>query len=253
MRANKIKEIWAKGETVFNGWCAIPSSISAELMAKQDFDSVCLDLQHGAIDYSTSLPMLQAISTTDRVPLARVPWNEPGVIGKMLDAGAYGIICPMIDTPDDAQRFVSACRYPPHGTRSFGPTRGLLYGGPDYADHADDTVIAYGMIETSRGMHHLEEIVATQGLDGVFVGPADLSLALGVGYAVRWKEQPLAGAVERILKVAHAAGKMAGCFCVSEQMAIDMKHLGYDFVIAGQDAAMVRATGLARCDAIRRG
>ena len=114
-----------------NGWLSIPNSITAEAMSKLGGDSLTIDLQHGLNDYSTSLPMLQAMSTSNTVPFARVPWNEPGIIMKMLDAGVYGIIAPMINTKEDCEKFVSYCMYPPLGQRSYGPTRALMYAGED--------------------------------------------------------------------------------------------------------------------------
>ena len=129
MRKNTLKEIWADGGAVVNGWCSIPSSFSAEVMAHQGFDSICIDMQHGAVDYQVALTMLQAISTTSVIPLARVPWNDPGRLMKILDAGAYGVICPMINNADEARSLVAACKYPPTGMRSFGPIRAKYYAG----------------------------------------------------------------------------------------------------------------------------
>ena len=148
-------------------------------MANQNWDSLTLDMQHGVIDYSHAISMLQAISTTNVVPLARVNWNEPGQIMKILDAGAYGIICPMVSNRKEAENFVQACMYPPHGYRSFGPVRGLVYGGPDYADEANNEILKFAMIETKESLDNLDEIMQTPGLDGIYVGPADLSLAIG--------------------------------------------------------------------------
>jgi len=129
------------GKPVINGWCAIPSTASAEAMAHQGWDSLTVDMQHGLVDYSNALPMMQTISTTDVTPLARVNWNEPGQIMKILDAGCYGIICPMVSNKKEAENFVQACMYPPDGYRSFGPVRGLIYGGADYADHANEEIL----------------------------------------------------------------------------------------------------------------
>ncbi len=140
MRKNKLKEIFKNGGAVINGWLQIPSSFSAEVMAKQGWDSLTIDLQHGVVDYLSAMQMYQAISTTDVVPMARVNWNEPGQIMKILDAGCYGIICPMISNREQAEKFVKACMYPPEGYRSFGPIRGLLYGGSDYGDHANNEI-----------------------------------------------------------------------------------------------------------------
>ena len=131
MRENRVRTIWQSGEAAVNGWLHIPSSWSAEIMSHQGWDSLTVDMQHGLMDYQTALTMLQAVSTTPVTPLARVPWNEPGIIGRMLDAGAYGIICPMINTRADAEAFVGACRYAPQGYRSLGPTRANLYAGSE--------------------------------------------------------------------------------------------------------------------------
>ena len=179
MKKNKIKKMMAEGKPIINGWLQIPSSFSAEVMANQGWDSLTIDMQHGVIDYPNALQMLQAISTTETTPLARVNWNEPGQIMKILDAGCYGIICPMVSNKEEAERFVQACMYPPRGYRSFGPVRGLIYGGADYADHANDEILKLAMIETKESLDILDEIMSTDGVDGIYIGPADLSLAIG--------------------------------------------------------------------------
>tara|TARA_B100000945_G_C20281686_1_gene548945 strand:+ start:64 stop:852 length:789 start_codon:yes stop_codon:yes gene_type:complete len=179
MRKNKLKKIFAEGKAAINGWLQIPNSFSAEVMAHQGWDSLTIDMQHGVVDYSNALEMLQAISTTDVVPLARVNWNEPGQIMKILDAGCYGIICPMVSNKDEAENFVKACLYPPKGYRSFGPIRGLLYGGSDYAKESNDEILKFAMIETKEALENLDSIMSTKGLSGIYIGPADLSLAVG--------------------------------------------------------------------------
>src|SRR6202011_2929853 len=129
MRKNEIAKIIAGGGTVLNAWLAIANSFSAEVMAHQGFDSVTIDLQHGPVDFQAAVGMLRAISTPPAVPMVRVPWNEPILTAKLLDAGAYGIICPMINSKAEAEALITACRYPPRGSRSFGPNRAVLYGG----------------------------------------------------------------------------------------------------------------------------
>ena len=178
MRKNKLKELMKAGTPVVNGWLSIPSTVTAEIMAQQGFDSLTIDLQHGLTDYNNALPMLQTISSTDVTPLARVNWNEPGQIMKILDAGSYGIICPMVSNKLEAEKFVQACMYPPNGYRSFGPIRGLIYGGSDYVKHADNEILKFAMIETKEALEKLDEIMAVKGVDGIYIGPADLSLAL---------------------------------------------------------------------------
>ena len=179
MRKNKIKELFKNNKPIINGWLQIPSSFSAEVMSHQGWDSLTIDMQHGVVDYPNALQMLQAISSTDTVPLARVNWNEPGQIMKILDAGCYGIICPMVSNREEAEKFVQACLYPPKGYRSFGPIRGLIYGGSDYAKHADNEILKLAMIETKEALKNLDEIMSTPHLDGIYIGPADLSLAIG--------------------------------------------------------------------------
>src|SRR5690606_12194598 len=137
MRENRIRTIWAEGGAVINAWLGIPSAWSAELMAHQGWDSLTIDMQHGVADLSDMLAMMQAISTTNAIPLVRVPWNEPGAIMRALDLGAYGIICPMINTREQCEAFVGACRYHPDGYRSMGPIRARIYGGDDYAKEAN--------------------------------------------------------------------------------------------------------------------
>ena len=175
MQGNKLKEIWASGKPVLVGWCSIGNPFTAEIMATQGYDAINVDVQHGALDYSALLPMLQAVHASGVVPMARVPWLEPGIVMKALDAGAMGIICPMVNNRQDAEALVSYMRYPPLGQRSFGPTRAAV-AIPGYGVAANDEVLAMAMIETADGVRNLEEICATPGLDGVYVGPADLPL-----------------------------------------------------------------------------
>ena len=180
MRSNTAKEKWARGEVTFGAWLSIPSSFSAEVMAHQGFDWVCIDMQHGVIDYQVAVTMLQAIGSTDTIPFVRVPWNEFGIIGKVLDAGALGVIIPMVNSVEEAKAAVAACRYFPLGSRSFGPTRASYYAGPDYFFGANDQVACIPMIETKQAVERLDDILAVPGIDAVYVGPADLSITLGL-------------------------------------------------------------------------
>lgn len=239
MRRNTIREIWAAGDTAVNGWLAIPSPYSAELMGHQDFDAVTIDTQHGMMGFDTAVAMFQALSATPTIPFARVLKNDPGLIMQLLDAGAYGIICPMVSTPDDARQLVDACRYPPRGARSFGPARGLMYGGADYFANADEEIITMAMIETREGLDNLEEIVATEGLDGIYVGPNDLCLALGVQPNSESTEQVVQDAIERIVNCCRAAGKAIGVFCSSGEAAAMRAKQGFNFVTPSNDANLL--------------
>ena len=180
MRKNTAMEKWARGEVTHGAWLSVPSSFSAEVMAHQGFDWLCIDMQHGLVDYQVALTMLQAISTTDTVPLVRVPWNEPGIIGKVLDAGALGVIVPMVNSVEEAKAAVAACRYFPQGSRSFGPTRVGYYAGANYFGEANNEVACIPMIETKQAVERLDDILSVPGINAVYVGPADLSITLGL-------------------------------------------------------------------------
>lgn len=210
MRPNRLKQKWAEGGHVVVGWLSLGNSFSAELMARQGFDAICIDMQHGLIDYDHLLPMLQGISQTDAVPLVRVPWNDPAILMKALDAGAYGVIVPLVNTAEEARRAVEACRYPPQGIRSYGPLRASHYGGADYAARANDEILVFAMIETADGLANLEAICATPGLSGVYIGPADLSYALGLPPMTDSDEPAHVEAVARIVDACKCHGIVAG-------------------------------------------
>jgi len=180
MRLNRVKQLWREGKPAIGGFLSIPHCLSAEMMAHTGLDWLCIDMQHGCIDYSDAVPMLAAISTTAVTPIVRVPWNEPSMIMKVLDAGAYGVIVPMVSNRAEAERAVAACRYPPAGIRSNGPNRAALYGGADYQKHADNEMLCIVMIETAEGIEKMDEIASTPGVDAVYIGPTDLALALGL-------------------------------------------------------------------------
>jgi 4-hydroxy-2-oxoheptanedioate aldolase len=235
MRRNRLRQIWNEGRPVINGWCSIGSAFTAEAMAQQGWDSLTIDGQHGLIGYSEMLGMLQAISTTEVTPLVRVSWNAPGEIMKALDAGAYGIICPMISTRAECEAFVGACRYPPGGYRSFGPLRASIYGGPDYASEANGEILTLAMIETAEGLQNVEEIVATPGLDGIYIGPSDLSLAMGGPPTQDSQDAERLAAFDRILAACRAAGRRVGVHTNSVAYSRQMIGRGFDLVTVGSD------------------
>jgi 4-hydroxy-2-oxoheptanedioate aldolase len=239
MRPNRIRELWEADQPVLNGWLAIPHSFSAEVMAHQGFDSVTMDLQHGMIDYSDAPPILAAISTTSSMPMCRVPWNDPALLMKMLDAGCYGVICPMVNSVEEAQRLVEATRYPPIGQRSFGPIRASLYGGSDYGQKANETVVILAMVETRAALESVEQIVAVEGLDGVYVGPNDLALSLGLHAHFDSEEPLMLEALDRIIQAARSQGKQAGIHCGSVSYAKRMIEQGFRLVTVGSDARFI--------------
>ena len=239
MRANRLREAWSAGQTTINGWLGMPSSFSAEVMAHQGWDSLTVDCQHGLIDYQTAVGMLQAISTTPTVPLVRVPWREPGIIMKMLDAGAYGIICPMINTVEEADAFVRYASYPPRGDRSFGPIRALIYGGGDYPKHANETVLKIAMIETKQALDNVDAICSVEGLDGIYIGPADLANSLGAPPGFDPTDERVVNAIATILAAAKKAGIYAGIHCGMPPFAKRMLDDGFDYVTILSDARLM--------------
>ena len=241
MRENRLRTLWKSGGAAVNGWLAIPNSFSAETMAHQGWDSLTIDLQHGVVDYQAMLPMLQAISTTNTVPVVRVPWLEPGILMKTLDAGAYGVICPMVNTREDAQRLVAYTHYAPRGTRSFGPVRALLYGGADYPEHANDTIVTFAMIETAQALDNLDDILSVEGLDAVYIGPSDLSLALGCRPVFDDVDPPVAQAIDHILERAKAHGLVAGIHNGRPDVALARIAKGFQFVTVSSDARLMAA------------
>ena len=239
MRENRLRTLWKSGGAAVNGWLTIPSSFSAETMAHQGWDTLTIDMQHGMIDDAALVPMLQAISTTDTVPVVRVPWLEPGILMRALDAGAYGVICPMVNTREDAQKLVAYTHYPPSGTRSFGPLRALLYGGPDYVLHANNTIVTFAMIETAKALDNLDDILSVEGLDAIYIGPSDLSLALGCIPTFDDLEPKAFEAVEYILARAKAHGVVAGIHNGTPEAALKRIAKGFQFVTIGSDARLM--------------
>jgi 4-hydroxy-2-oxoheptanedioate aldolase len=239
MRKNAIKKILADGGHVLNAWLAIPSSYSAELMAHQGWDSVTIDLQHGPVDFQVAVGMLQAISTTDAVPMARVPWNDPAVIMKLLDAGAYGLICPMINTRAEAEAFVAAARYAPQGNRSFGPNRAVQYGGADYWQHANEEVLLLAMVETATALENLDQILSVPGLDGTYIGPSDLSLSMGRSPTLDPSDGDVLAAMETIRKRTRERGLIAGVHTDSAKTARKRYGEGFQLCTILNDARLL--------------
>ncbi len=248
MIKNKLKQLWAEGRPTINGWLSIGNAFTAEIMAAQGYDSVSIDIQHGALDYSAMLPMFQAMRASGVVPMARVPWLEPGIIMKALDAGAYGIICPMVNTGAQAAEFVSYLRYPPSGQRSFGPTRVSFAAGSNYAGEANVEILAFAMVETKQAMDNLDEIAATAGLDGIYVGPADLTLSLSDGKLSPGfdREEPeMIEALQRIVAACKANGIKAALHCGTADYAARAIDWGFHMTTVAGDSRLLAAAAAA--------
>jgi len=242
MRENRLRTMWKAGTPVVNGWLAIPNSFSAETMAAQGWDALTIDMQHGVVDYHALVPMLQAISTTPTVPIVRVPWLEPGILMKALDAGAYAVICPMVNSRVDAQNLVAWTHYAPRGMRSFGPVRATIYAGNDYPQHANDTIVTFAMIETAAALDRLDDILSVEGLDAIYIGPSDLSLSLGCRPVLDDVDPKAAEAIDHILARAKAHNVVAGIHNAGTEQALARIAKGFQFVTVSSDARLM-ATG----------
>ena len=236
---NKIRAVWAEDRAAILGWLQIPSAISAEALSHCGYDGLVIDLQHGASDLSSVIPMLVAIEAGGAEPFVRVRANDASDIMKVLDFGAYGVIAPLIDTADDARAFAAALHYPPRGGRSYGPRRPLLRYGDDYLKHASESVVSLAMIETAAGLENLDAILAVDGYDGIFIGPADLALALGRTPRPDNEDPLVMEAIEHIHACCKAFGKRVGLFCVETSYALRMIRAGFDLVTIAPDLAML--------------
>ena len=232
---NNLLKIWNENKPVVNAWLSIPNSFTAEAFGKMGWDAITIDMQHGQSDYSSSIPMLQALSSSSSTPMVRVPWYEPGIIMRMLDLGVLGIIAPMINTKEDCEKFVSYCYYPPIGQRSFGPMRAQLIYGSDYFTNANENILSFAMIETQQAVDNLDEILSVPNLTGVYIGPADMSSSYGMKPKFDVKEDPVFSNIKLIAKKANAKGKIAGIHNGTTQYAKEMIDLGFKLVTISSD------------------
>ena len=222
-------------------------------MARAGWDSVTLDLQHGLIDYTQAVPMLQAIGAAGALPMVRVPWNEPGIIMKILDAGALGIICPMVNTRAECERFVGACYYTPCGYRSYGPTRARATYGSDYESSVAPQVLTFAMVETAEALANLESIVTVPGLSGVYVGPADLSLSMGSPERSDPTAPAVVAALDAIVAACRRHNLVAGMHCASARYARSMIAKGFQFVTVASDSALLAGAAASAVRAVHNG
>ncbi len=238
--ANNVKKIWASGKVVVNGWLAIPSGFSAEVMAQCGFDSVTVDMQHGVQDYLSMVQCFQAMQAHPVTPMVRVPWNEPGIIGKVLDGGAYGVICPMINTRDEAERFVSYCKYPPRGTRSNGPIRAGLYGSASgYQTTANEETLCIPMLETRTAIENMEAILDVDGIAGVYVGPSDLGFSYGLVPKLDRDEPEILKIYDKLLKECDKRGIYPGIHCSGAEGAVRAIKQGFRLVTLLNDSGLM--------------
>jgi 4-hydroxy-2-oxoheptanedioate aldolase len=241
--SNKLKARLAAGKAAVNGWLAIPSGFSAEVMAQCGWDSVTVDMQHGVQDYQSMVQCFQAMQAHPITPLVRVPWNEPGIIGKVLDGGAMGVVCPMVNNAAEAKALTDACMYPPLGKRSNGPIRAAMYGeASSYQSTANDEILVIPMIETQAGVDNIDEILSVPGISGIYIGPSDLGLSLGMIPILDREEPVILGIYEKLLASCKKHGKWAGLHNGSAAYAGRMIQMGFQLAtIANDSGLMARA------------
>lgn len=253
MSINPLKAVWAEGRTAFGLWSAIPSSFSAEIVAGAGVDYVCVDQQHGVIDYGSMAPMFQAIRAGGAAPITRVLSNDPFLIMKALDAGSWGVIVPLVNSAEDAARAVSACRYPPQGIRSFGPVLAADVIGSRDPEELGGKVVCLVMVETREALERVGEIAATPGLDGVYIGPSDLALSLGLTPTLEIMEGEHEAAVRRIREACHEHGIAAGIHAPSGEWARRHAQAGFDLITVASDAPLLRGAASREMTTAREG
>ena len=251
MRTNTTLKAWREGKATIGAWLTVDSAFNAENMAHAGFDWLCIDMQHGIVDYAGAATMMQAISTTSVVPLVRVPWNDPAMIMKVLDAGASGVVVPLVNNGEEAARAVAACRYPPEGIRSSGPARARLVNGADYVDAANPEVACIVMIETAEAIGKLDEILSTPGVDAAYVGPADLAFALGLPGK---GDNPHPKHLETVIAIIEACkrhGVAPGIHTNSVEYTQKYLELGCQMVTLGSDTGFMTANAAASLKVVR--
>lgn len=238
-------------KVIANAWMIIPNPLGAEIFSKAGFDSVTVDLQHGYHDFQSAIDCFRGAALHGAQPWVRIPDNDPSIITKVLDAGAEGIICPLISTPEDAQKFVQACYYEfDGGIRSFGPVRAALVHD-NYVQRTNEIITTLAMIETKEGFENVEEIAATPELDGLFIGPSDLAIAFGMPPSFENRDPSFLKLIDRIRNVAHAKGILCGIYAGSAEYAREMMARGFDLVTAATDSQILMNGALAALSTLR--
>lgn len=240
--SDHLRALRAGGDPAFGIWSTVPDTSIAEMLVGGPFDYLCVDLQHGAVTFSELPVMLQAMRAAGRAPLVRVPWNEPSVIMRAVDTGACGVVVPMVSSAEEARSAASACRFPPTGTRSWGPMWG--YVRPDGAlppEEQDAAVLCMIMIETAGGVEALDEIVRVPGVDGVYIGPNDLALACGYGRGTYRDTPEMDRLIQRITDTCREAGLAVALHCTDTAMARDWAARDVAMLTVGHDAGLLQA------------
>lgn len=230
----------------------IPDLNLIETLARTNLQSIILDMQHGMFDEAAVVASVAAAALCDKPVLVRLPMAAGGLTSRVVDFGAAGVVCPMVNTAEDAERLVSYLKFPPIGARSWGPRRALPISGlapADYLRQANDLIFAFAMIETRQALDNLDAILATRGIDGVFVGPVDLSVSLSGGE--RLDSEMVQPALTNVARKAREHGKVAGIFATSAENAIECHQAGFGFVALAQDAMFMTQAANAAVASVR--
>ncbi len=252
MKKNRVKELWREGKAAVGTWLSLGNPLVAEIIASMGFDWVVIDTEHGSIDIETTQSIVQAMFATDTVPIVRVPWNDPALIKRALDAGAYGLVIPMVNSREEAVRTVQASRYPPIGFRSYGGPRVRLYGGTDYFEHSNEEIAILVQIEHIEAVNHIDEILSVEGIDAFFIGPNDLAASMGIKLGL---DNPNPRHIEAVNKVL-AAGKKhhvpGGILVSSPEAANERIAQGFQFIGLGSDEGFLRSAASAALNKVSK-
>jgi 4-hydroxy-2-oxoheptanedioate aldolase len=232
------------GETVFSGWSSLPAPIVVEVLARAGFTAVAIDMQHGMWDFAGAVSGIGAITGVGVAPIVRTPYHDWPMVSRALDMGAEGVVAPLINTVEDANKFVAVAKFPPVGERSWGPARAMMLGQfPDmksYLRDANDMTVTIAMIETREALANVDAIAAVKGIDVLFVGPSDLSITMTNGSVLDPHSKDVETALDRIVVAAKKAGKVAGLYCASGERAAAMAKRGFGYLAVGNDLGFLR-------------
>ncbi len=251
MSKSKFGALWREGKTVWGAWLMLGNSITAEMVGYCGYDYVCIDTQHGLIDYTVALGMLQALNLANTVPLVRVGANSEQEIGKFLDAGAMGIIIPQVNAVEDAERAVEAVFYPPRGKRSFGPMRPSLRQGMSYYQNVNNEVVVIPQIETAEALDNLELILALPRIDMIYVGPADLRISMGLSPAMDGEEPEFVEAIDLIVRACQEADVIPAIHAENTDLCHKREDQGFRMITAVADFGMLQAGMKAQLHAVK--
>lgn len=252
MRPNTVKRLLESGRPAIGTWLGLGSPLAAEWLAHQGFDWLNVEQEHGAIDASLTQSLLQAIATTDVIPFVRVPWKDPVFCKRALDAGAYGLFIPTVNTREEAEIVVGAMKYPPSGYRGLGGARRFLYGGADYVRNANDEILVILMIETAEGVRNADEILSVPGVDACFVGPNDLAASMGLEPSLDPPFVAYEEAIGKVLAACKRHGVAPGIHTPSGDRCADRIEQGWLLNAIASDGAFMAGSAASSVETVRR-